>query len=196
MLAGVLVLAASACARARPTVVDLVQGFAEAELRSDELDLRALASDPGFERRGWSRLEGPADHRMAWAQGPRSRLRLPFQSTGDKELQMRVRSHESLGPSLPLSFALNDAPLAVIAITPSEQEFRLVIPSKVQKRGDNVLEITAPRRRAPAAGDADRRELVAAFSALAVRPVGGAARSGLPAKDAGRLALPPSSSAA
>ena len=195
-LAGLLVLAASACAKARPTAVDMVQGFAEAELRADGLDLAALASDPGFERRGWSRLEGPADHRMAWAQGPRSRLRLPFQSTGDKELRMRVRSHESLGPSLPLSFALNDAPLAQIAITPSEQEFRVVIPSSAQKRGDNVLEVTAPRRRAPAPGDADRRELVAAFSGLAVRPVGAAARSGLPARDAGRLALPPSSSAA
>ena len=196
VLPGVLVLAASACAPARPVAVDLIQGFAEAELRADELDLAALASDPGFERRGWSRLEGPADHRMAWAQGPRSRLRLPFQSTGDKELRVRVRSHESLGTSLPLSLALNDAPLAQIAITPSEQEFRLVIPSSVQKRGDNVLEITAPRRRAPAPGDADRRELVAAFSELVVRPVGAAARSGLPVLDAGRLALPPSSSAA
>ena len=196
VMVGVLALAASGCARARPTAVDLVQGFGEAELRSDDLDLPALAADPGFERRGWSRLEGAGDHRLAWTLGPRSRLRLPFQSTGDKELRMRVRSHESLGPSLPLSFALNDAPVGQIAVTATEQEFRLVIPSSAQKRGDNVLEITAPRRRAPAPGDADRRELVAAFSALAVRPLGAAARSGVPVLEGGRLALPPSSSAA
>jgi len=196
VLAGVLVLAASACAKPRPAAVDLIQGFGEAELRADELDLATLAADPGFERRGWSRLEGPADRRMAWTVGPRSRLRLPFQSTGDKELYLKVRSHESLGPSLPLAVALNDASLGAIVLTPTEQEFRLVIPSSIQKPGDNVLEITAPRRRAPAPGDADRRELVAAFSALSVRPVGAAARSGLPALDAGRIALRPSSSAA
>ena len=194
--AGVLVLAASACAPERRTAVDLVQTFAEAELRGDELDLATLAADPAFERRGWSRLEGPAGRRMAWAQGPRSRLRLPFQSTGDKELYMRVRSHESLGPSLPLSLALNEAPLAQIAVAPAEQELRVVIPSSAQKRGDNVLEITAPRRHVPAPGDADRRELTAAFSALSVRPIGAAARSGMPAVDGGRLVLPPSSSAA
>ena len=127
MLAGVLVLAASACAPERRTAVDLVQSFAEAEVRGDDLDLATLAADPAFERRGWSRLEGPAGRRMAWAQGPRSRLRLPFQSTGDKELYMKVRSHESLGPSLPLSLALNDAPLAQIAVAPAEQELRVAV---------------------------------------------------------------------
>jgi arylsulfatase A-like enzyme len=194
--AGVLVLAASACSPGRRTAVDLVPSFAEAEVRDDELDLASLASDPGFERRGWSPLEGQGDRRMAWALGPRSRLRLPLQSTGDKELRMRVRSHESLGPSLPLSLSLNDAPLAEVAVTPSEQELRVVIPSSVQKRGDNVLEISAPRRRVPPPGDADRRELTVAFSALSVRPVGASGRPGLPSLDGGRLALPPSSSAA
>jgi arylsulfatase A-like enzyme len=196
VLAGVLLLQASACAPARPTAVDLLAAFADADLRGDDLDLATLAADPGFERRGWSRLEGPAGHRMAWAQGPRSRLRLPFHSTGDKQLYMRLRSHESLGPSLPLSLSLNDAPLAEITVTPTEQESRVVIPASAQRRGDNVLEITAPRRRAPAPSDPDRRELVASFSALTVRPVGAPARAGLPAMDGGRLALPPSSSAA
>jgi len=194
VLTGVLVLAASGCARPRPTAVDLVQGFAEAELRADSLDLPALASDPGFERRGWSRLEGPPGHPLAWAQGPRSRLRLPFQSTGDKELYLRVRSHDSLGSSLPLSLALNDAPLAEIVAAPAEQEFRVVIPSSRQRLGDNVLEITAPRRRVPPPSDPDRRALVAAFTALAVRPVGAALRSALPARDGARIALPASSS--
>jgi len=196
VLIGVLALQASACTPARPTSVDLLKSFADAELRGDELDLAYLASDPSFERRGWSRLEGPAGHRMAWMQGRRSRLRLPFHSTGDKELYLRVRSHESLGPSLPLVLSLNDAPLAEITLAPREQDFRIVIPASAQARGDNVLALTAPRQRAPAPGDADRRELVAAFSALAVRPLGPGARSGVPAAEGPRLALPPSSSVA
>jgi arylsulfatase A-like enzyme len=196
VLIGVLALQGSACAPARPVAVDLLQSFADAELRGDELDLAHLASDPSFERRGWSGLEGPAGHRMAWMQGRRSRLRLPFHSTGDKELYLRVRSHESLGPSLPLALTLNDARLAEITLAPREQDFRIVIPSSAQSRGDNVLGITAPRQRAPAPGDADRRELVAAFSALSVRPLSPGPRSGLPAVEGGRLALPPSSSVA
>ena len=194
VLAGVLALTTTACTPSRRSNVDLVQSFAEAEVRSDELGLVAFASDPGFERRGWSPLEAQGDRRMVWAQGPRSRLRLPFHSTADKELHIRVRAHESLGP-LPLTLTLNDASLGEVAVTPSEQEFRLVIPAAVQVRGDNVLEITAPRRRVPPAGDPDRRELTAAFSALEVRPVGAATHSGLPILDGSRLALPPSSSA-
>jgi len=195
--AGVLAMAAGAgaCAPARPVAVDLVRSFPEAELRADAMDLAALASDPGFERRGWSRLEGPAGRRTAWAHGARSRLRLPFQSKGDKELRLRVRAHESLGPSLPLTLTVNDAPLGEVTLSPSEQEFRLVIPSGIQARGDNVLEISAPRRRVPPAGDPDRRELFASFAALEVRPIGARSGLGLPVLDGGRLALPASSAA-
>jgi len=195
-LLGGLALSCGACAPARPTAVDMVKSFADAELRGDELDLAYLASDPSFERRGWSRLEGPPGRRMAWAQGRRSRLRLPFHSTGDKELYLRGRSHESLGPSLPLSVLLNGVPLGQIALAPTEQEFRVVVPASAQSRGDNLLEIAAPRKRVPPPGDADRRELVAAFSAIAVRPLGPTARSGLPAAAGTRLMLPPSSSLA
>jgi hypothetical protein len=157
---GALALQAGACApvEVRPVAVDLLQSFrSEAELRGDELDLVTLASDPWFERRGWGRLEGPPGRRMAWAQGRRSRLRLPFNSTGDKELYLKVRSHESLGPELPLSLELNGVPLAQITLGPKEQEYRVVIPARAQSRGDNLLEMAAPRQRAPAAGDADRR---------------------------------------
>jgi arylsulfatase A-like enzyme len=176
--------------------MDMVKSFAEAELRSDELDLAYLASDPSFERRGWSRLEGPPGRRTAWAQGRRSRLRLPFHSAGDKQLTLRARAHESLGPVLPLSVLLNGVPLGQITLTPAEQEFRVVVPASAQSRGDNLLELAAPRQRVPPPGDADRRELVAAFSAIAVRPLGRIARSGPPAAAGTRLALPPSSSLA
>jgi arylsulfatase A-like enzyme len=174
----------------------MVKSFAEAELRGDELDLAYLASDPWFERRGWSRLEGPPGRRLAWAQGRRSRLRLPLHSIADKELYLRVRAHESLGPALPLSVLLNGVPLAQIALTPAEQEFRVVVPASAQSRGDNLLELAAPRQRVPPPGDADRRELVAAFSAITVRPLGITARSGPPAAAGTRLMLPPSSSLA
>jgi arylsulfatase A-like enzyme len=176
--------------------VDLLRSFGEAELRGDELDLGYFASDPAFERRGWSRLEGPPGRRLAWAQGARSRLRLPLHSTGDKELYLRARAHESLGPALPLSLKLNDAPLAEVTLGPAEQDFRVVIPASRQARGDNVLELTAPRRREPAPGDPDRRELVAAFSAVTVRPLGPGARSGVPAAAGTRIVLPPASSLA
>jgi arylsulfatase A-like enzyme len=192
---GVLALSCGACAPARPTAVDLLKAFAEAELRGDELDLGALAADPSFERRGWGRLEGPPGRRIVWAQGRRSRLRLPFHSKGDKELVLRGRSHESLG-ALPVSFQLNGVPLGEVTLHPGEQEFRIVLPASAQARGDNVLEIAAPRRRVPPPGDADRRELVAAFSGLAVRPLGRGARSGLPAAAGTRIVLPPSSSLA
>ena len=195
-LIGALALSAGACAPERPIAVDLLRSFGEAELRGDELDLAILASDPSFERRGWSRLEGPPGRRLAWAQGARSRLRLTLHSTGDKELYMRARAHESLGPALPLSLQLNGAPLAEITVGPAEQDFRIVIPASRQVRGDNVLEMTAPRRRQPAPGDPDRRELVAAFSAVTVRPLGPGARSGVPAAAGTRVVLPPSSSLA
>jgi arylsulfatase A-like enzyme len=191
-----LALQAAACAPARPVAVDLLRSFGEAELRGDELDLATLAADPSFERRGWSRLEGPPGRRMAWAQGARSRLPLPLHSAGDKELYLRARAHESLGPALPLSLRINGAPLAEITLGPTEQDFRVVIPAGLQSRGDNVLEMTAPRRREPPAGDPDRRELVAAFSALTVRPLGPGARSGVPAAAGTRIVLPPASSLA
>jgi arylsulfatase A-like enzyme len=197
LLIGALALSASACAPpARPIAVDLLKAFGDAELRSDELDLASLASDPFFERRGWSRLEGPPGRRLAWAQGKRSRLRLPFHSASDKELYLKVRSHESLGPQLPLSLQLNGAPLAQITLAPKEQEFRVVIPAGAQSRGDNLLEMTVPRQRVPEAGDADRRELVAAFSAITVRPIGAPARSGVPAVAGTRVVVPPASSLA
>jgi len=195
-LIGALAVPAGACAPARPTAVDLLRSFAEAELRGDELDLGYLASDPSFERRGWSRLEGPPGRKLAWALGARSRLRLPLQSTGDKELYLRARAHESLGPALPLSLQLNGAPLGEITLGPAEQDYRVVIPASRQLRGDNVLEMTAPRRRQPAPGDPDRRELVAAFSAVTVRPLGSGTRSGVPAAAGTRIVLPPSSSLA
>jgi arylsulfatase A-like enzyme len=195
-LLGVLALSCGACAPARPAAVDLLATFAEAELRGDEMDLAFLASDPSFERRGWGRPEGLPGRRITWAQGRRSRLRLPFHSTQDKELYLRARSHESLGPALPLSLQLNGALLAQINLAPTEQEYRIVLPASAQSRGDNVLEITAPRQRVPPPGDADRRELVAAFSAITVRPLGPTARSGLPTTAGTRLVLPPSSSLA
>jgi choline-sulfatase len=195
-LIGAVALHAGACAPARPTAVDLLRSFGEAELRGDELDLGYLASDPGFERRGWSRLEGPPGRRLAWAQGARSRLRLPLHSTRDKELYLRARAHESLGPALPLALQLNGAPLAEITLGPTEQDFRVVIPAGRQIRGDNVLEVAAARRREPGPGDPDRRELVAAFSAITVRPLGQGARSGVPAAAGTRIVVPPSSSLA
>jgi arylsulfatase A-like enzyme len=191
-----LALQAAACAPARPVAVDLLRSFGEAELRGDELDLATLAADPSFERRGWSRLEGPPGRRLAWAQGARSRLRLALHSTGDKELYLRARAHESLGPALPLSLRINGALLGEITLGPTEQDFRVVIPAGRQSRGDNVLEMTAPRRREPPAGDPDRRELVAAFSAVTVRPLGPGARSGVPAAAGTRIVLPPASSLA
>lgn len=199
MVISALALQVSACVpvEVRPVAVDLLQSFrSEAELRGDELDLAALASDPWFERRGWGPLEGPPGRRMSWALGRRSRLRLPFHSPGDKELYLRVRAHESLGPDLPLSLQLNGTPLAQITLGPKEQEYRVVIPAQAQSRGDNLLEMAAPRQRAPAAGDADRRELVAAFSALTIRPIGAPARSGLPSAAGTRVVVPPSSSLA
>jgi arylsulfatase A-like enzyme len=173
---------------------DLVASFGEAEVRSDTLDLPFLAADPLFERRGWGPLEGPADRRAAWSLGPRSRVRLPLDSTGDKELHLRARSHESLGPALPVEVSLNDHPLGAITLTPREQDFRLVLPARLQVRGDNLLGLAAARQREPPPGDPDRRPLVAAFSALAVRPVGASSRGATPAVQEGRLVLPPSSS--
>src|SRR5207247_8428495 len=87
------------CSRPRRVATDFVASFGEAEVRSDTLDLPTLAADPLFERRGWGALEGNGDRRAAWSLGPRSRVRLPFYSTGDKELYLRARSHESLGPA-------------------------------------------------------------------------------------------------
>jgi arylsulfatase A-like enzyme len=175
---------------------DFVAAFGEAEVRSDALDLPFLAADPLFERRGWDRLEGSGDRRAAWSLGLRSRVRLPFQSTGDKELYLRARAHESLGPALPLEVSLNDQPVAAITLTPREQEFRLVLPGRLQVRGDNLLGLAAARQRIPPPGDPDRRPLVAAFSALTVRPIGSASRVAAPVVQEGRLILPPSSSVA
>jgi arylsulfatase A-like enzyme len=175
---------------------DFVASFGEAEVRSDALDLPTLAADPLFERRGWSALTGTGDRRAAWSLGARSRVRLPFHSTGDKELYLRARSHESLGPALPLELTLNDQPLGVITLAPREQEFRLVLPSRLQARGDNLLGLASARQREPPSGDPDRRPLIAAFSAITVRPVGAPARGAAPAVQDGALVLPPSSSVA
>jgi arylsulfatase A-like enzyme len=199
--AGRLALAAglvAGCRAPAPTAHDLVSGFAEAEVRSDFLDLGFLAADPGFARRGWAPPERAEDGSglLAWAVDGRSRLALPFHSAGDKELYLRGRSHESLGASLRLRLSLNGHPLSAIELTPRAQEFRIVLPAAAQVRGDNVLLLESPRRREPSAGDPDSRRLVAAFSVVTVRPLGSGARPLAPTLDGGRLVLPPFSSVA
>ena len=196
--AAALLLLASACDRACPRragqTLDLLAAFGEADLRADGLDLPALAADPFFEKRGFGPLEGRGASRLAWMLGGSSRLRLPFHTTGDKELRLTARCHESLGPSLELAVSLNDSPLGSIVLTPADQELRIALPSALQVRGDNVLAFVSPRRREPGPGDADRRALVAAVSRLEVRPLGTAARPALPTLQDGRLLLTPGSS--
>lgn len=198
LAAGLLVLVlVEGCSKPpRSVALDLVASFKEAEVRSDSLDLRFLASDPAFDRRGFSGLETAGSRYLAWTVRKEARIVLPFHSTGDKELQMRIRSHESLGPSLTLSLALNDHALPKIEVTPVEREFQVVLPGSSQVRGDNVLTMTAPRTLQPPPGAADRRTLVAAYSELTVRPVGSRERFQQPGRDAGRLFIPPASSLA
>jgi arylsulfatase A-like enzyme len=200
MAAAALLLSATACdpacTRQRSRTLDLLAAFSEADVRSDGLDLPALAADPYFEKRGFLPLEGSGAARLAWMVGGTSRLRLPFHSTSDKELRLRARCHESLGPALEIALSLNDAPLGSITLAPSDQELRVVIPSSAQLRGDNVLAFVSSRRREPGPGDPDRRALVAAVSLLEVRPVGSAERPAGPSLQEGRLRLPASSSVA
>jgi arylsulfatase A-like enzyme len=200
MAAAAVLLCATACGRGctreRARTLDLLAALGEADLRSDGLDLPALAADPYFEKRGFLPLEGQGAGRFTWMVGGTSRLRLPFHSTSDKELRLRARCHESLGPSLEIALFLNDAPLSTVRLAPTDQELSVVIPSSLQLRGDNVLSFVSQRRREAAPGDADRRPLVAAVSLLELRPVGAGARAALPSSRGGRLSLPPSSSVA
>jgi arylsulfatase A-like enzyme len=196
LLAGLLLLPGGCSKPARSPALDLVADLRSAEIRSDFLDLPFLAADPLFERRGFARLETSGSRALAWSVRKEARLVLPFHSTGDKELRIRARSHESLGASLPLALALNDQALPGIDVTPVEQEFQIRLPASSQVRGDNVLTLTAPRQRVPSPGEADRRTLVVAYSELTVRPAGSQERPQQPGLDAGRLFIPPASSVA
>jgi arylsulfatase A-like enzyme len=197
--AAAFVLLTAACDRAcgkRQQVLDLAAAFREADVRSDSLDLALLAADPFFEKRGFLPLEGSGAARITWMAGGTSRLRLPFHTTSDKELRLRARCHESLGPALEVTLSLNDAPLGSVTLSPADQELRVALPAAAQVRGDNVLAFVSARRREPAAGDPDRRPLVAAVSMLEVRPIGSGERPSAPSLGDGRVLLPPSSSVA
>jgi len=196
-IAGVLAAFAggNACARAPETRFDLLAAFPDAELELDALDLGFLAADAQFDKRGWSRPEASGNSLLTWAVGGRSRLRLPLHSVGDKELRLRGRCHESLGPSLQLAVSLNDHALGSVTLTPVEQELGLVLPATTQVRGDNVLTLDSTRRREPKPGEADQRPLVAAFSSIEVRPLGWSEAPLPPHSREGRLTLPASSAA-
>jgi arylsulfatase A-like enzyme len=196
-LLAALLLVCAACGRfctPRTARLDLLAEFRQADVRSDSIDLPALSADPFFEKRGFSAPEGNGAGRLVWMLGGTSRLRLPFHSASDKELTLRARTHPDLGPSLELSVALNDVPLGSLTLSPAEQAFRLLLPASAQVRGDNLLSFVSSRRREPRPGDADRRLLVAAVSALEVRPLGSTARPEVPSLPDGRLRLPQGSS--
>jgi arylsulfatase A-like enzyme len=174
---------------------DLLADLAEADLRADSHDLAGLAGDPLFERRGWAPVARSARGALAWTQGLASRLRLPLHSTGDKELRLVVRAHESLAPALPLRVSLNGVEVGRTLLGVESREIRMPLPGSAQVPGDNVLELEVPRHREPDAADADQRLLAVGVTALSVTPLGGGGAVGLPTLEGAALALPSGSSA-
>lgn len=195
MLVTVLGLAAAGCGGSGVLTRDLLSHLDEADLRADSHSLPDLASDPRFQLRGWDAPERTPGGPLVWTLGDASRVRLPLHSTGDKQLRLVARAHESLGPALPVTVSLNGHPVGRFEVGVEASETRLPLPGSLQVEGDNTLELAVPRHRVPAPGDADQRPLALAVTVLEVAPLGGTSAPGVPAADGAGLALTPGSSA-
>jgi arylsulfatase A-like enzyme len=195
-LALVVAVGAGACTPPPEARQDLLAAPADAELRSDTLDLAFLERHGALGQRGLGPLEGRAGQGLVWMLGEKARLALPFRTTGDKQLRVQARCHESLGPELALDLTLNETPVASLAVTPVPQEFRVLLPAAAQRAGDNTLALTAPRQRQPPPGDADRRTLAAALLELEVHPLDAPRGAAAPGWQGTRLALPAAAAAA
>lgn len=188
-------LAALSCRGHRPAAPpsatrNLISLFGEAEVRSDALDLPYLAPLRGP---GWAEA-GPPGAPVLWTRRASAELHMPFFSTADKELALRVRCQGSLGPRAEVSLALNGHPLGTLRVTSAEQEFRLAMPASAQVAGDNTLVLSLPGRGQPAKGR--WRSSGVALIALRVRPLGSTNTAAVPSLEDGRIRLPAGSSVA
>jgi arylsulfatase A-like enzyme len=186
----IVALGAGACTGVPEARRDLLAAPADAELRSDTLDLGFLERQGALGQRGLGPLEGRAGHGLVWMLAARARLALPFRTASDKELRVRARCHESLGPELTLDLTLNETPVGSLALTPEPQEFRLLLPAAAQRAGDNLLTLSTPRQRRPPPGDPDRRALAVALSELDVRRIDTPQGAAPPRWQGTRLDLP------
>ena len=186
---------ATACRSREALVLDLVQSFEQAELRSDTLNLPFLLTRKDLPRRGWQEPRPGAT--PLWSRWSTATLTLPFDSTASKELHFKARCHAELGPTLPLALVLNGHGLGTVELTAQEREFRLKVPRAVQVDGPNSLAFTVPRTGTPVITRGRRAPPSLALTALATRPTDGpASRGGPPRREPGRLVLPPGSSVA
>lgn len=155
-------------------VVDLAAELPNAEVRRETpaLDLGTAAARPhllgGFSR---DELDPGAGETFVWSTGEVSRLALFLVTPRDLDLVLRGRPFRYPGAGAQrLTVRVGGEKIAAFDLEPRLREYRIGVPGRLLRRGENAVELAYSDPRAPAevAGGADRRRLAVAWYGLAV----------------------------
>jgi arylsulfatase A-like enzyme len=175
------------CNGKKEVVYDLAARMAVADRSStrDVLLFGTPAAEP-HQAEGFYREASARKDRFLWSKGE-SELSLQWPEPEARTAVLEMAPYGGVKDQV-VQVRLNGSQVARFALNDARHRYRVELPAQAQKNGDNRLRFTFERTASPSAdgGNADRRQLAAAFYSLTVGP-----RSDVGLEDLLRREAPP-----